>query len=93
MAEKTKEKTDKKKGLLGHWLVRNLLAMAIIGVVMLVGTMVFLNVATQHNKELEVPDFRGMTVEQAVAAAENAGIRVEVIDSVYSQRNRGTTSA
>lgn len=89
MAEKTKEKTDKKKGLLGHWLVRNLLAMAIIGVVMLVGAMVFLNVATQHNKELEVPDFRGMTVEQAVAAAENAGIRVEVIDSVYSQRNRG----
>lgn len=89
MAEKTKGQTEKKRGLLGHWLVRNLLAMAIIGLVMLVGAMVFLNVVTQHNKELEVPDFRGMTIEQAIAAADDAGIRVEVIDSVYSQRNRG----
>lgn len=89
MAEKKTEKTKERKGLLGHWLVRNLLAMLILGVVLLVGAMVFLNVVTQHNRELEVPDFRGMTVEQAVAAAEEAGIRVEVIDSVYSQRNRG----
>ena len=72
-----------------HWLVRNILAMAIICVVMLLGAMVFLNIVTQHNRELEVPDFRGMTVEQAIDAADKAGIRVEVIDSVYSQRNRG----
>lgn len=85
MAEKKKEK----KGFFGHWLVRNLMAMAILGVVLIVGAMVFLNIATQHNRELEVPDFRGMTVEQAFAAAEDAGIRVEIIDSVYSQRNRG----
>lgn len=85
MAEKKKEK----KGFFGHWLVRNLMAMAILGVVLIVGAMVFLNIATQHNRELQVPDFRGMTLEQAVAAAEGAGIRVEVADSVYSQRNRG----
>ncbi len=89
MAEKNSEKKSEKKGFFGHWLVRNLLAMLIIGVVMIVGAMVFLNVVTQHNKELQVPDFRGMTVDQAVVAAEEAGIRVEVIDSVYSQRNRG----
>lgn len=83
------ENTTEKKGFFRHWLVRNLLIMAILGVVMLVGAMVFLNVVTQHNKELQVPDFRGMTVEQACAAADEAGIRVEVIDSVYSQRNRG----
>lgn len=83
------ENTTEKKGFFRHWLVRNLLAMAILSVVMLVGAMVFLNVVTQHNKELEVPDFRGMTLEEARAAAEEADIRVEVIDSVYSQRNRG----
>ena len=65
------------------------MAAAIISVVLLVGAIVFLNIATQHNKELAVPDFKGMTVAEAQAAAEAAGIRVEVIDSVYSQRNRG----
>ena len=89
MAEKKTEKKVEKKGFLGHWLVRNLLTMAIIGVAMIVGAMVFLNVATQHNRELQVPDFKGMTLEEAVAAADDAGIRVEVVDSVYSQRNRG----
>ena len=82
-------KTAEKKGFFKHWIVRNLMAAAIICVVLLVGAIVFLNIATQHNKELAVPDFKGMTVAEAQAAAEAAGIRVEVIDSVYSQRNRG----
>lgn len=82
-------KKAEKKGFFKHWIVRNLMAAAIICVVLLVGAIVFLNIATQHNKELAVPDFKGMTVAEAQAAAEAAGIRVEVIDSVYSQRNRG----
>ena len=89
MAEKTKEKTTEKKGIMSNWIVRNLLVAFIIAVVLLLGAMIFLNVATQHNRELAVPDFRGMTEQEAVAAAEEAGIRVEVIDSVYSNRNRG----
>lgn len=81
--------TIEKKEFFRHWIVRNILAAAIICVVLIVGAMVFLNVATQHNRELAVPDFRGMTIQEAQVAAEAAGIRVEVIDSVYSQRNRG----
>lgn len=83
------EKTTEKKGIMSNWIVRNLLVAFIIAVVLLLGAMIFLNVATQHNRELAVPDFRGMTEQEAVAAAEEAGIRVEVIDSVYSNRNRG----
>ena len=48
------------------------MAAAIICVVLLVGAIVFLNIATQHNKELAVPDFKGMTVVEAQAAAEAA---------------------
>lgn len=83
-----KEKTDK-KGFFSHWIIRNLMAAAIIAVVLLVGAIVFLNIATKHNDELTVPDLRGMTAAQAQLAAESAGMRVEIIDSVYSQRNRG----
>ena len=89
MAKNTAGKKNAGKGIMSHWLVRNLVAMAVLSVVLLVSGMVFLNIVTQHNKELSVPDFRGLSVAEAQAAADAAGIRVEVIDSVYSQRNRG----
>lgn len=86
MAKKT---TEEKKGFFSHWIVRNLLTAGIIAAAMLVGAIIFLNVATQHGREYTVPDFRGMTIAEAVAAADSIGMRVEVVDSIYSQRNRG----
>ena len=81
MAEKTQ-----KKGFFNHWIVRNLLICFILVVVMIVGAIVFLNVVTKHNQELVVPDFSNMTVEQAQMAAAQAGMRVEVTDSVFVKR-------
>lgn len=75
-----------KKGLLNHWIVRNLLICVLLVVVMVAGAMVFLNIATQHNKELVVPDFSNLTVAEAEAVAAQAGMRVEVTDSVFVKR-------
>lgn len=44
---------------------------------------IYLNAVTRHNKELEVPDFTGMTQEEAASVAEKYGLRTEVTDSVY----------
>lgn len=85
----TKKNQDEKKGFFSNWIVKNLLIALVIGVVLIVGAMIYLNIATQHNRELTVPDFRGMSYQEAVKAADKAGVRVEIIDSVYSQRNRG----
>ncbi|MBR5834626.1 MAG: PASTA domain-containing protein [Bacteroidales bacterium] len=78
-------KTEK-KGLLSNWVVCNLMIALIAVVVLLVGAMVFLNVVTQHNKELSVPDFTNLTVEEARLEADAAGVRVEVTDSVFVKR-------
>lgn len=67
-------------------LVRNLVIAAALVVVMIVGAMIFLNVVTQHNKEISVPDFSNMTVVEAENAADHAGVRVEVKDSVFVKR-------
>lgn len=75
--------------MIKNWIIRNLVIAVVIVVVLIVGAMIFLNVATQHNDEIVVPDFRGMTLTEAQALAEKAGMRVEVADSVYSKRNRG----
>ncbi len=77
-----------KKGFFSNWIVRNLLIAFIIAVVLIVGAMIFLNVVTQHNKELVVPDFSNMTVSEAEFAAAQAGMRVEVTDSVFAKRMR-----
>lgn len=81
MAEKKQKKSFK-----GGWIVRNLLIAVLLVAVLIVGAMVFLNVVTQHNKEIEVPDFSNMTVAEADSAASAAGVRVEVNDSVFVKR-------
>lgn len=81
MAEKTQ-----KKGFFNHWIIRNLLICVVLVVVMIAGAILFLNLVTQHNRELVVPDFSNMTVPEAQAAASQAGMRVEVTDSVFVKR-------
>ncbi len=78
----------KNKGFWGNWIVRNLLIAFLLIVLFIVGAMLFLNLVTQHNKELTVPDFSNMTVAEAELAASNAGMRVEVTDSVFAKRMR-----
>ena len=65
------EKTPK-KGILSNWIVRNIFWALVIVVVLVAGSMIFLNVVTQHNRELVVPDFTNMTVEEAELAASQA---------------------
>ena len=62
------KKTEKKPvpgGLLSNWIVKNLLIAFAVVVVLIVGSMIFLNVFTKHNQELSVPDLANMTVEEA----------------------------
>lgn len=69
-----------------NWIVRNLTIAVVVVVSLVVGAMVFLNVVTQHNREIEVPDFSNMSVAEAEYAAAQAGMRVEVADSVFVKR-------
>ena len=75
-----------KKSFFSNWIVRNLLIAVCIVAALVVGAMVFLNAVTQHGKEISVPDFSNMSVEEAEYAASQAGMRVEVTDSVFVKR-------
>lgn len=75
--------------MMKNWIVRNLVFALIAVICIIAGAVIFLNVVTQHDREIAVPDFRGLTMAEAVALADSTGVRVEVIDSVYSNRNRG----
>lgn len=71
------------KDFFKNWIVKNLsLTILAVGVLVAVA-IVFLNLYTRHGKELQVPDFYGMDLEQAEAVAALSDLRVEVADSIY----------
>ena len=52
-----------------------------------------LKAVTRHNQELTVPDFSGMSLEEAGALAGAEGLRIDVTDSVYIRgMERGSVS-
>lgn len=69
-------------------IVRNLLLALAVLVALLVGSMIFLNVVTQHNDEISVPDFSNLSLVEAEQLASAAGVRLDVTDSVFVKRMR-----
>lgn len=87
MAVKKNEK-EKGKSFPGAWIFRNLLTAVLIVAVLVVSSMILLNVLTQHNRELSVPDFSNMSLAEAEVSAQQAGVRIDVTDSVFVRKMR-----
>ena len=66
--------------------MKNLIWALVYAAVLIAGITIGLAFFTNHNKEIEVPDFTTLSVEEAAQIAQAAGIRVEVIDSVFVRR-------
>lgn len=71
-----------------HWILKNLVLAVIAAIVVIVLANILLSVVTRHNKESVVPDFLNMTFAEAEAAANTAGLKVEVVDSVFIRQMR-----
>jgi beta-lactam-binding protein with PASTA domain len=84
MAEK--KNTAKGKDFPGKWFLKHLVAAFIVLVALIVGAIIFLNVVTQHNKELIVPDLSNLSVEDARVEAEKNKMVIDVTDSVFVKR-------
>ena len=66
--------------------MKNLIFALVYIAVLVAGVSIGLAFFTNHNREIEVPDFTTLSVEEASRIAESVGIRVEVTDSVYVRR-------
>lgn len=71
------------------WLVGNLTLALIIAIVLIFGSSSLLSLGTNHGEHLAVPEFIGMKYRDAQALAEQVGVRLEIVDSVYSRTGRG----
>ena len=77
--------TEEKKST-GKWAVTNLIGAVAFFIALSLVASLLLGIFTRHGKEIEVPDMTNLTVAQAEQMASEAGIRVEVTDSVFVRR-------
>lgn len=72
-------------------ITRNLV-LAFCGLIVFVFVMsLLLNLFTRHNSHKNVPDFAGMSIEEASNAARHASLKIEVNDSLYIPAYSGGT--
>lgn len=64
-------------------ILRNLLWILILVSVLFIGTLTFLHLFTRHGQDFLLPDFTGLTLQQADSVARTAQLRLEVSDSLY----------
>lgn len=63
----------------------NALLMFAVLVLVIFGTLNWLDKYTRHNEIVVVPDVKGLTMEDAASFFENNGLRYNIIDSVFSK--------
>jgi len=73
------------KQLISNIYIRNIALMAIVAVVLLGLILLALNVYTRHNDSREVPDLKGMQVQDAAAIVLSSDLKYEVVDSIYQK--------
>lgn len=66
--------------------IKNILLMAIVSIALIGLILFFLNIYTRHNDSVNVPELKGMQIEDAKKVISSAHLRYEIIDSIYQTR-------
>jgi eukaryotic-like serine/threonine-protein kinase len=72
-----------KEFLLSKTFRKHFLIAILLTIVLLWLSMMMLSLYTHRGEKIAVPDFTGLTMDQALRAAKKMNLRIEVVDSVY----------
>ncbi len=72
--------------LISKVFLKNLFRAIIITAVVIFGSLLFLHIYTGHGRVRQVPDFKGMSIEEVEKAAKKHKLQFVIIDSIYSQQ-------
>lgn len=73
------------KKFIGNIYVRNIILILIVASGLVAITLFSLNKYTRHNETIEVPDLKGLQIQDAASIISSSNLRYEVVDSVYNQ--------
>jgi len=64
----------------------NIIGAGVVGILIIVGLIAWLRGYTQHGVEVEVADVRGLVITEAEPLLSSQGLKMEIIDSTYSDK-------
>lgn len=67
---------------------RNIGAMALVVIALLIAIIISIDVYTRHGKSIEIPKFAGHQIEDVQVVAEELGLRIIITDSIYNPHYR-----
>ena len=73
------------KKAISNTYVKNIAAMIIIAIVLIGITLFFVNKYTRHDQAIEVPDLKGLQIEDAAAMIAAKNLRYEIVDSLFQK--------
>lgn len=74
---------EEKNNTSKFWILKNLVGAVLFFAVLAVVVNLLLGIFTHHDKVIQVPDLVGLSVREADHAADTAGVRIDVVDSIY----------
>ena len=77
---------DFKKKLFGPYVYWNLIAMVLVGIALFVGLWVWMISYTKHGESVDVPEVKGMMINDAEYALEEFNLVAVVVDSAYVRK-------
>ncbi len=78
-------KQQVKKPILGNNIFKNMLLIAIIGIILVLLSLIFLHFYTRHGQNIVVPRLDGLQIEEANIILKAKGLHAEIVDSIYRQ--------
>jgi len=73
------------KKLVSNIILRNIILIIIVAVALIMLTLFAISIYTRHNHSSQVPELKGMQVQDAAAIVKSANLNYEVVDSIYQE--------
>ncbi|MBR4130639.1 MAG: PASTA domain-containing protein [Bacteroidaceae bacterium] len=77
---------DSKKKFFGSYVFRNILAMALVAVALCIVLWIWMTYYTKHGESVDVPEVKGMMINDAEYALEELDLVAVVVDSAYVRK-------
>jgi beta-lactam-binding protein with PASTA domain len=69
-----------------HLIISHIVLIALVGTFLVMFVMFFLDIWTEHGRTAVVPDVKNMPYESAIGILDDAGLDIEISDSIYDDK-------
>lgn len=76
-------KKAKTKRPISDSILLNIIAIGVVGVLLVILALLFLNIYTRHGENIVVPELKGLQADEAQIMLKSKGLNVEIVDSIF----------